>query len=169
MKKADMLKGMQLALNLVKKRLNNTALLLKSDYPYDSFILYSFAYEEFGKALIIKDCIDKNKDGLPKWLLTGRSAHKKKMAKAKQHVPFRCSNFTPWISLLHPNSKTETVSYKVWRDKDIQVGTISRPHNATGRFADVTCVDSTFDEITRVELLFVNWDPRTNEWHTNPD
>ena len=37
--------------------------------PDDAFVLYSYAYEEFGKALIIKDCIKKKKalgDGL--WL-----------------------------------------------------------------------------------------------------
>ena len=35
--------------------------------PDDAFVLYSYAYEEFGKALIIKDCIKKKKalgDGL---------------------------------------------------------------------------------------------------------
>ena len=58
MSKKDMLKGMRLALKLAKKRLDNTKLLLESDNPYDAFILYSFSYEEFGKALIINDCIE---------------------------------------------------------------------------------------------------------------
>lgn len=98
MTKKDMLKGMQLTLKLVKKRLDNTKLLLESDNPYDAFILYSFAYEEFGKALIIKDYIDKNKDGLPKWVFTGNSAHEKKMVRAKDYLPFECSYFTPWVS-----------------------------------------------------------------------
>lgn len=70
MKKTDMLKGMQLVLKIVKKRLHNSTILLNSDYPYDAFILYSFAYEEFGKALIIKDYIDNNIDGLPAWLFS---------------------------------------------------------------------------------------------------
>jgi AbiV family abortive infection protein len=169
MKKKDMLKGMQLTLKLVKKRLGNAKLLLDSDNPYDAFILYSFSYEEFGKALIIKDYVDKNKDGLPKWAFTGNSAHEKKMVRAKDYLPTRCSHFTPWVKLSHPSDKTETVKYKVWRDKNVQTGTIARSAGMTGRFADSTHMFSTFDEITRMEFLYVNWDPRTNEWHTNAD
>lgn len=165
-KKTDMLKGMQLVLKIVKKRLQNSTLLLNSDYPYDAFILYSFAYEEFGKALIIKDHIDNNSDGLPAWLFR---AHDRKMAIAKQYLPDGCSQFTPMVTLLHPTDKTETVKYKVWHGKDVQTGTISRSPMTTGGFADVTHVSSTFDEITRMEHLYVNYDPQTNEWHTNPD
>ncbi|MGC1929807.1 MAG: hypothetical protein WA667_12585 [Candidatus Nitrosopolaris sp.] len=166
MKKRDMLKGMQLTLKLVKKRLDNTKLLLDSDNPYDAFILYSFSYEEFGKALIIKGDVDKNKDGLPKWVFT---AHEKKMARAKNYLPLECSLFTPLVKLSQTNDKTETVNYKVWCDKDVETGTISRPAGMTGRFSDSTHMFSTFDEITRMEFLYVNWDPRTNEWHTNAE
>ena len=162
----DMLKGMQLALKIAKKRLGNTKLLLQSDYSYDAFILYSFSYEEFGKALIIKEFLDKNEDGLPKWLFTGYSSHKRKMLRAKDYLPFKCSHFTPWVKLLNSNDKTETVTYKVWRDKDVQTGTITRAAWTTGKFAD-TYVSSGFDEITRNEFLYVNWHPGKNEWHTN--
>jgi AbiV family abortive infection protein len=167
MRKSDMLKGMQLAIKIAKKRLDNTKLLLESDNPYDAFILYSFSYEEFGKALIIKDFIEESKDGLPKWLFTGKSSHKIKMLRAKDYLPSRCSHFTPWVKLLNPSNKKETVTYKVWRDKDVQTATISRPPWATGKFAYTTHIN--FDEITRMEFLYVSWDPRTNEWHTNAD
>ena len=50
-------RGMELVLNNVKKRLHNSKLLLNSPYSDDAFVLYSYAYEEFGKALIIKDHI----------------------------------------------------------------------------------------------------------------
>jgi hypothetical protein len=166
MKKTDMLKVMQLVLKIVTKRLHNSTILLNSDYPYDAFILYSFAYEEFGKALIIKDYIDNNIDGLSVWLFR---AHDRKMAIAKQCLPDGCSQFTPMVTLLHPTDKTETVKYKVWHRKDVQTGTILRSPMTTGGFADVTHVSSNFDEITRMEHLYVNYDPRTDEWHTNPD
>jgi hypothetical protein len=39
----------------------------------------------------------------------------------------------------------------------------------TGEFADTTHISSGFDEITRMEFIYVNWDPRTNQWHTNAD
>jgi len=39
----------------------------------------------------------------------------------------------------------------------------------TGKFADITNVSSGFDEITRMEFLYANWDRRKKEWHTNPD
>lgn len=149
-----------------QKTLHNSTLLLNSDYPYDAFILYSFAYEEFGKALIIKEYIDNNTNGLPAWLFR---AHDRKMAIAKQHLPDGCSQFTPIVTLLHPTDKTETVKYKVWHGKDVQTGTISRAPMTTGGFADFTHVSSNFDEITRMEYLYVNYDSRTNEWHTNAD
>ena len=38
MSKNDTLTGMQLALKIAKKRLDNTKLLLESDNPYDIFI-----------------------------------------------------------------------------------------------------------------------------------
>jgi AbiV family abortive infection protein len=161
----DMSKGIELVLRNVKKRLHNSKLLLYSLYPDDAFVLYSYACEEFGKALIIKDHIKKKKDGLPKWLF---KAHDKKMARTRKYLPAACSNFTPWVRLLHPNDKTETVNYKVWRRKGFQQGTISGTSMTTGDFADTTNVSSTFDEITREELLLVNYDPKTNEWHMNP-
>lgn len=89
-----------MVLKLVNKGLHNSTLLLNSDNPYDGLILYSFAYEEFGKALIIKDCIDDNKDGLPVWLFT---AHDRKMARVKQYLPDECSQFTSMVTLLHPS------------------------------------------------------------------
>ncbi|MDQ6863654.1 MAG: hypothetical protein M3044_07495 [Thermoproteota archaeon] len=94
MTKTDVLKGVQLVLKLVNKRLHNSTLLLNSDYPYDAFILYSFAYEEFGKAVIIKDYINDNKDGLHAWLFRGKSAHEIKMARAKKYLPDGCRQFT---------------------------------------------------------------------------
>lgn len=54
MKKEVMLKGLELALITFNNRLGNSKLLLKSDYPYDAFILYSFSSEEFGKAYLSK-------------------------------------------------------------------------------------------------------------------
>ena len=169
MSENDMLTGMELTLRLARKRLDNTKLLLESDNPYDAFILYSFSYEEFGKAIIIKDFIDENKHGLPKWLFTGRHAHTRKMLTAKDHLPFKCSHFTPWVKLLKASNKQEEVNYKLWRGKDVQTGTITRPAWATGRFADPTHVSSHFDEITRMEFLYINWHPRTNGWHRNAD
>jgi len=62
MRKEDMLKGVELSLSVSLRRLQNSKLLLTSHFPYDAFILYSFSYEEFGKALIIKDYLEENKD-----------------------------------------------------------------------------------------------------------
>lgn len=58
------------------------------------------------------------------------------------------------------------MAYKVWRKKEVQTGTISRDASMTGYFADTIHTSSEFDEITREEFLYVNWDARTNEWHT---
>jgi hypothetical protein len=74
------------------------------------------------------------------------------------------------VNLSHLSHKTETVNYKVWHDKDVQTLTISRSAGMTGRFANTTQYSGfCFDEITRMEFLYVNWDPRTNECHTNAD
>lgn len=143
-------------------------LLLETDNLYDAFILYSFSYEEFGKALLVKECIDKNKDGLPKWLFTGNSSHERKMLRAKDYLPFKCSHFAPWVKLLHSSDKPEEMTYKLWRDKDVQTGKATQAAGTIGKFAD-TDISSSFDEITRMEFLYVNWDPTNNEWHTNPD
>jgi hypothetical protein len=168
MNKSDKLKGIELILKSVKKRLDSTKLLLSSDNPYDAFILYSFSYEEFGKALMIKDGLNK-KGGLPKGVFTGHSAHAEKMARARDYLPSKCSDFTPWVKLSHPSDKTVTVNYKVWRDKNVQTGTITRSAGMTGSFADSTHMPSTFDDITREEFLYVNWDSRRKKWHTNAD
>jgi len=168
MNENDKLKGIELILKSVKKRLDSTKLFLNSDNPYDAFILYSFSYEEFGKALMIKDRL-KKKGGLPKRLFTGYSAHAEKMARARDYLPSKCSHFTPWVKLSHPSDKTEVVNYKVWRDKNVHTDTISRSAGMTGSFADSTDMPSTFDDITREEFLYVNWDPRRKKWHTYTD
>jgi hypothetical protein len=82
------------------------------------------------------DSIDENKDGLPTWLFTGNTGHERKMLRARDYLPHRCSHFTPRVNLLKPSDKTGTVTYKVWRDKDVQTATISRPAWITGTFAD---------------------------------
>ena len=118
-----MFEGLRLALLFANKRLNNSKLLLKSDFPYDAFILYSFSYEEFGKALFIKDYIDKQEKGLPPWLF---SSHQRKMEKAKSHLPIQCSNFVPVVKFLNPNKEPEVPGYKVWRRKGFRRNHIQR-------------------------------------------
>lgn len=168
MKEIDKLKGIELTLKSVRNRLDSTKLLLDSNNPYDAFILYSFTYEEFGKALIIKAHLGK-KGGLHLQLFTGYSAHAQKMARARAYLPSKCSYLTPWVKLLHPRDKIETVDYEVWRDKNIETGTITRSAGMTGSFADGTHISSIFDDISREEFLYVNWDPRRNQWHTLAD
>lgn len=160
MDKTDMLKGMQLVLKNVKKLLHNSELLINSTYQESAFVLYSYAYEEFGKTLIIQDYIENG--GVPEWLFRD---HGKKMARARQYLPEKCSYFTPFVRVDHDN-KIETIKYKVWRKKFFQEGTVS-VGGLTGDFADTTSVSSEFDHITREELLLVNYDPTTNEWHLN--
>jgi AbiV family abortive infection protein len=163
MEKTDMLKGMELVLKNVKKLLHNSELLLNSTYQESAFVLYSYAYEEFGKALFIKDYIENENGGLPEWLF---KQHGKKMDRARQFLPEECSYFTPTVRVSQ-DDKIETIQYKVWRKKFCQVGTVT-PGGMTGDFADTTSVRSQFDHITREELLLVNYDPTTNEWHLNP-
>lgn len=90
------------------------------------------------------------------------------MLKAKSYLPSKCSNFTPWAKLLNSSDKKEIVKYIIWRDKEIQTGTILRDGYLTEKFAD-TVICSNFDEITRQEFLYVNWDPHINGWHSNAD
>jgi hypothetical protein len=104
------------------------------------------------------DSIDENKDGLPTWLFTGNTGHERKMLRARDYLTHRCSHFTPGVNLLKPSDKTGKVTYKVWRDKDVQTASISRPAWITGTFADAN-ISPGFDETTRMELLYVNWDP----------
>jgi AbiV family abortive infection protein len=166
----NMFKGFELALSLAYKRLDNSKLLLKSDFPYDAFILYSFSYEEFGKALIIKEFIEQKEKGLPTWLFKGKSAHKEKMQRAKGNLPFQCSYFSPGIRISNANDEGTIHRFKVWRGKDVHERTIYSPASSTGMFEDVTnLLPSHFDELTREEFLYVNWDPVNNEWHTTSD
>jgi hypothetical protein len=168
MNKTHMLEGLQLAIRLVKKRLCGSTLLLNNDNSIDALVLYSLAYEEFGKALIIKDCIDTNKDGLSVSLFRGPSAHKIKMERARQYLPAKCSRFLPGIKLSNPSYDTETMNYKTWHGKDVFIGEISRPSYTTGIFTDPES-SSILDEIAKMEFQYVDWDPRTNERHTHSD
>jgi len=113
--------------------------------------------------------VDENKEGLPTTLFSGRSSHTKKMQRAKEYLPTQCSNFHASVNLFSPSKKSEVVKYKFWRNKDLQIGTVARSANTTGSFADTTNIPTIFDDVTRFEFLYVNWDPVRKEWHSNSD
>lgn len=85
--------GTNICFDKAKRLLNDAEILLKNWGTIGHAIgLYTFALEEYGKALLLKDCLSsaKEKYAVPIRIFRGRESHKLKIEKALNGLPNNC-------------------------------------------------------------------------------
>lgn len=118
--------------------------------------LFSFAIEEYGKVLILKEELDKGELSIkiPKILFRGRDSHKLKFGKALSVLPDDAKNFSEkyaieWIKF--PESKIVDGKL-VKKVTEIMEGGEDLP--------------TTFE--ARMDCFYIDWDSINSTWKENP-
>ncbi len=151
--------GIKRCINKTKLLLHDANLLINPKWLHAHAIgLYTFAVEEYGKALLLKDCLSRRKIS-KKFVVSkrifgmnGTQSHKSKIQRAFKELPNECQNFQIGIYLRKPHTFKGKVKYKNM--------TISGSHlrglHSLSSFAD-------FD--IRMECFYVGWDKNNNQWN----
>ncbi len=159
-----MQEGICLCLERAKQLAQDAIDLAKKSNTTNAFGLYTFAVEEYGKALLLKE--QKKMRGknfiVPAWIFGGKSrkrsnSHQQKFQKALKKLPYECNMITLWSRDVHvPEMEDQKIHVKEIN----QTATI--PAGLTGRFSLTTSPD--FEE--RMKVFYVDWDDKKKEWIT---
>ena len=151
--------GIKRCINKTKLLLRDANLLINPKWLHANAIgLYTFAVEEYGKALLLKDCLSaKNTGGrfvVSKMIfgMGGSQSHTAKIQRAFKELPNECQNFQIGIYLKKPHTFKGKIKYK---DMTIS-GSHLRGLHSLSSFAD-------FD--IRKECFYVGWDEKNNQWN----
>ena len=130
--------------------------LMKTSYSSNHLLgLYAFAIEEYGKLLILEDCLNQQNDPckVPKYLFSGRDAHNKKFSKALDNLPDVCKRI--------PIEEEEFINYKaIFRD-DHTIESI--PHGFT-----IRSMYNFIDFQIRMGCFYLDWDYEKSNWKRFP-
>lgn len=121
--------------------------------------LYTSAIEEFGKALLMKECYtpDETPKRVPRNIFEGQDAHKLKMKKALKNIPDICKQVRVGIYVPFPSGKPTTINLE-------QLGvTIKIPANTEGNFFSKYIINSQ----VRKNCFYVDWDEEQRRWMFN--
>jgi len=163
--------GNKICIKTTQRLLQSSGLLLSSQNLDHALGLYTFAVEEFGKAIILKELIDNKKTlkKVPKKVfgMGGKSkSHNIKIKKAEKILPKECLIFQIGESLNMPSGK-DTVQSLGRIKKKIKITA-----NTTGTFL----IDVKLDFAVRMRCFYVDWDEKSEYWHkwksnlqTNPE
>lgn len=125
--------------------------------------LYSFAIEEFGKALLLKEYLSKNKKEykVSKDLFTGRESHNLKFDKALENLPIECKYAVPGIRISsNTNSKPKKIVLTPRGDS------VTIPPGSTGTVSMAGTFPTNFD--MRMSCFYVDWDDKKQSWKYRP-
>ncbi len=161
--------GFGLCINKSIRLLNDAQLLLENGGdPLHALGLYSFALEEYGKALLLRDSrLVKDRRYVPKRIFgrgeKSRKAHEEKFSKALQDLPDSCVKIplTLYVQLKHnvsEKSQTFRFSYKN------QTTSVSVPGHTTGLFEDISGLDLIVDFVARQVCFYMDWDDEGKSW-----
>lgn len=151
--------GINKCIDKARRLLNDALLLIKDERKLAHAIgLYTFAMEEYGKALLLNECLRgakvKGKYRVPIKIFRGKIAHELKLDKAGEHLPNNCRNL--WIGVL--------VEYPLNSNDEIYVTRTSDPMivepDTTGLYSIITTVD--WD--VRESCFYVDWDDKNKCW-----
>ncbi len=137
--------------------LDSALLLLKNSTNFNHALgLYTFAIEEFGKAILLKDCWNdaNDKQYVPKIIFGGRGTHPQKFERALENLPDECKKIMVGIKLAFPSGKDFEL------DLGLQGETLSIPKDTSGTF--LTDVLTKMD--VRMRCFYVDWDETSNDW-----
>jgi len=148
------------SIKTAEKLLDSAELVLQNSTNLDHALgLYTFACEEFGKAIVLKESLDGGDGGIykiPKYIFGfGANSHKKKLKKAIKNLPQEC------IQL--PIGETITIASGKKMKMKLGIGgaVLETPANTTGVFlTDVSLVPK-----IRERCFYVDWDETSDNWH----
>ena len=125
--------------------------------------LYTFAVEEFGKLVYLKEAYAEKKESyqIPKDIFVGRESHRIKFDKALEVLPTECIQPVYGIEV-QTNLSSETVKIPV----NPQGAEISIAGGITGTFTIVG--DYPIDLLTRMACFYLDWDEKKKTWKTKP-
>ena len=144
--------GIVNSINKSRKLLHDARLLLNDKWEHTHAIgLYTFAVEEYGKALALQECMNgsrtkKGKYEIPNYIF---KSHKSKFKKALGVLPPKCKDLQIGVYV-----KTNT------KGKPITIRGMSIPGSTTGLFTVSTLSDFTL----RKEIFYVTWDDGKRQW-----
>ena len=162
--------GIYLCLKKVEQILNDVEILCQNNGDETSAVyLYTVAVEEFGKSLLLEECLSEppGLKGIPVSvdLFAGSKAHELKFSRAFHDLPDECVGYydvDPWhekykIPSEHQERLQEVIEMqdslkkleKKWPNSEFIVGSI----------------ELGFDFPIRKTLLYVNWDPVNEIWN----
>ncbi len=125
------------------------------------FGLYTFAIEEYGKALLLKDHLDDSTSGkrIPMEIFGrrgGKKSHEKKIARALKEVHDNCKNFRIGVVVRAGSDTTKTMTYK-------GKSTVVVAPMQTGSFFDASS-EYIVDFVARMEAFYIDWDEGRKQW-----
>ena len=119
--------------------------------------LYTFAIEEYGKALLLHDCLEYNSDKclVPKKWFSGKQSHDIKFARALKELPKKCTSYVGEISL-HYTDDSEGNLIPAGEDDEI---------------TNLWCggADFVLDFKSRMDCFYVSWNDEMKNWSTRPE
>ena len=133
-------------------------------YHNDSIFLglYSYAIEEYGKALWLKESLNQKKESYeinPK-IFGGYGSHEEKITRACGILARECYEANFGIRITNSISQPT-----VFKDKNHM---ISRPNGSTGTFEDVSSSPFKLDFEFRKDCFFIDWDRNSVDWKVRP-
>lgn len=124
--------------------------------------LFSFAIEEFGKALLLKECLSGKKIcKVPRDLFKGKKSHDIKFKKALDNLPIEVKYAIPGITI---KSNTSLESKKITLTS--RGDSVTLPPGLTGKFSMIGTFPTNFD--MRMSCFYLDWEDTKKTWKYKP-
>jgi len=144
--------GIVNSINKSRKLLRDTRLLLNDKWEHTHVIgLYTFAVEEYGKALALQECMNGSKTKNGKYTVPNNifKSHKLKFSKALKILPTECKDLQIGVCV-----KTNTAV------KPITIRGMSIAGGASGLFT----ISTLSNFVLRMETFYTAWNDLTRQW-----
>lgn len=163
-KKADLIEGIEKCVCNISQLLEKAEKIArkKSDNSI-SLGLYSFAIEEYGKALFLREYLAENKKEyeIAQDLFKGRKSHDLKFKKALENLPIECKYAVPGIRIdVNTDSKPKKIVLTPRGDS------VTIPPGVTGTISMMGIFPTNFE--MRMNCFYVDWDNKKKEWKYRP-
>ena len=162
---SQLITGIEYCLDKVTNLLDNVESLVDNQEHFwessNALGLYTFAVEEYGKALLLRDYYQKGMQNIqvPQWIFARgkdkkrRKSHDIKIQKAFDKLPNDCKNTMVGIVIDKPLPNATTLRFK-------DGGSMSIGGQTTG----LHMTNNDIDFEVRMKCFYVDWDKLDNKW-----
>lgn len=138
---AQLKEGCKKCIENVQNLLDSAKLLLNNENSHQYALgLYVYAFEEFGKAEILKDHRIKNEYSFPSWIFgkgrDKRKAHFRKLSEAFKKLPPVCRELSNTIKIKITYDRSDIPQTIIIMKDNVPIGSISIPSSTSGIFED---------------------------------